>query len=425
MLDFTGERVVPGLVDPDLLNEHLARYRLAARFAEGKTVLDAGCGSGYGMSAFDHASWAVGIDVSADAVAYARREYARPGVQFLQASCDAIPFRDESFGLATAFEVIEHLERWEELLSEARRVLRPEGILLVSTPNKAYYAETRAAAGPNPYHVHEFEYGEFEAALRDVFPHVHLWAQNHSEAITFLPLSCAPGDFDSPGEAAPEQAHFFLAACSRSPIPAARAFAWSAKSGNVLREREHHIVLLEKDLDETVQEKATLQRDHENVLDELRQHNEWAAKLDSELRIARDSMARMQREIEAVHAGYQERVRQLESELAVTHTGYQDRVRQLETEAAERLDWVHDLEGQIAKGRAEIARVAAEIDRLKQENAERTRWAESLDAELERTRDTLTRVDAQLNLAGRSKWVRLGRLLHLGPVITGRDGKPE
>ncbi len=146
-LEFTGERVVPGLVDADLLNEHLARYRFAARFAEGAIVLDAGCGTGYGAAEFSRASSVVGMDGSAEAVGYARCNFARAGVHFLRAVCESLPFADGSFDLVAAFEVIEHLERWQDFLAEARRVLRPAGLLLVSTPNKAYYAEARGESG--------------------------------------------------------------------------------------------------------------------------------------------------------------------------------------------------------------------------------------------------------------------------------------
>jgi ubiquinone/menaquinone biosynthesis C-methylase UbiE len=377
-LEFTGERVIPGLVDPDLLNEHLARYRFAARFAGASTqVLDAGCGSGYGAAEFPNAASVVAIDISAEAVTHARRAFSRAGVHFLQGACESLPFADRSFDLVVAFEVIEHLEHWPLMLTGAARVLRPSGILLVSTPNKAWYAESRAAAGPNPYHVREFEYAEFKTALEAVFPHVHLWTQNHSDSIAFVPASPSCGVFDAPGDTTPESAHFFLAACSQSPIPDTRAFAWLPVSGNLLRERQRHIALLESEigqknawLAESAESRAKLQKSNDDLLAELHKSNAWAVGLNAELDAARAAISRM------------------------------------ESEAAERLDWVRSLEDEIARGRAEIERQHQENRDLENTIDERTRWAQSLDTEIERLR-------AELQALELTKWVRLGRKMRL------------
>src|SRR5690242_8358111 len=133
--EFTGERVIPGLVDADLFNEHLSRYRFAAQFATSEmAVLDAGCGTGYGSAEFKVRTIA-GIDLSPEAVAYAVAHYARPGVFFAAGSCAALPFADAVFDLLVSFEVIEHLPDYRTLLSEACRVLKRGGVFLVSTPN--------------------------------------------------------------------------------------------------------------------------------------------------------------------------------------------------------------------------------------------------------------------------------------------------
>ena len=384
MLEFTGERVIPGLVDLDLLNEHVARYRFAARFAENARVLDDGCGSGYGTAELADSAVVVGIDVSADAVAHARRAFSRPGVDFIQGACESLPFAGASFDLLVAFEVIEHLEDWRQMLAEARRVLRPSGVLLVSTPNKAWYNESRGAAGPNPYHVREFEYREFEAALEAAFPHVRLWTQNHSEAIAFVPASSSCGVLDAPADSTPEHAEFFLAACSQLPIAETPAFAWLPSSGNILRERQHHVSLLESEIDrkntwlaEALDTLASVQKSHD-------ESNAWAARLDGELDSARAVISR------------------------------------LEEEAAARLDWIggletqiRDLESQAARGRAEIARLGLERDEMESTIAERTQWAQSLDAEVESLRTALQRVRTELQTLEQAKLVRLGRKLHL------------
>ena len=106
-MEFTGERVIPGQVDADLLNEHLARYAFAARQARGKRVLDAGCGAGYGSAELAKSALSVvGVDAASEAAAYAREHYRLPNLHFEQASCSGLPHTDASFDLVVAFEVI-------------------------------------------------------------------------------------------------------------------------------------------------------------------------------------------------------------------------------------------------------------------------------------------------------------------------------
>src|SRR5437764_13098398 len=97
LAEFTGERVIPGQVDVDLLNEHMARYTFAVRLARGKRVLDAGCGAGYGSAELARVSAHVtGIDVAADAVEFARTNYAADNLSFHQASVTDLPYADAS-----------------------------------------------------------------------------------------------------------------------------------------------------------------------------------------------------------------------------------------------------------------------------------------------------------------------------------------
>ncbi len=370
-LEFTGERVIPGLVDTNLYNEHFARYRFAAAFAAGKRVLDAGCGSGYGAAELSRqATFTAALDLSLDALTHAREHF--PGPVHLQSRCEAFPFADSSFDLITAFEVIEHLEEWDKLLSEARRTLTASGIFLVSTPNKSYYAETREATGPNPFHAHEFEFQEFKDALQRHFQHVQILLQNHTEAVTFSPGGTPRGLLETNPDAAPEEAHFYLALCSRAPLPALTPFAWVPDASNVLRTREHHIALLQGEvkqktfwLDELRGNHAHLQTEHEQVLAELRKVNHWSAELATQL----DEAKAWGKGLEEDLAAARDIVAARDAELALRNAW----VEQLKAEVAQRLDiiakWTAKHEALQEEFAAAQAEAAAAVKRLEDELA--------------------------------------------------------
>ena len=358
MAEFTGERVIPGEVDADLWNEHVARYWFAARMAHGRRVLDAGCGSGYGADLLAReAREVLAIDISGEAIDYARRHYRRANVRFERASCLELPAPDGSFDLVVAFELIEHLDEWRAFLGEARRVLAPSGHFLVSTPNQLYYAETRAAHGPNPFHVHEFEYIEFQRELEAVFPRVALYLENHTDAIVFARAGIE-GAAESRIEdtsATPQDAHFFLAVCTVSGETAVPAFTYVPRAANMLRERERHIDVLEAQLRERI-----------------------------------------------------ERVVELQAELVTEQTRARARIDQLEAELREAVATATRLGGELEDKVGELARAVEYLHAAERTVEERTGWAQRNAAEA----DDLKR---RLQTLWATRWVRLGFKLRVLP----------
>jgi SAM-dependent methyltransferase len=300
---FTGERLVPEEASADLWNEHFSRYALASRYCAGKRVLDAGCGTGYGAAHLAQAAErVVALDISCETIRQARRRYPITNLQFEVASATAIPFRDSSFDVITAFEVIEHLENWNGLLAEAARLLAPGGVALISTPNSEYYTASRGRAGANPFHVHEFEAAEFEAALRAVFPCVTILLQNRTECIAFYPhrvFAEASASLES-ASGSPDMAHFFFAVCGRAPQDvAATPFVFVPRAANVLREREQHIALLEKQLAEANTELTALVEVHDRLNAHLEDQNRWALGTAEQLRQAQERIVQVQDEFKA------------------------------------------------------------------------------------------------------------------------------
>lgn len=225
-LPFTGERYVPG-VHGQIELEHRHRYYLARQLAAGKRVLDIACGEGYGSEILAAtAQYVVGVDIDADTVNHARKKYARGNLSFLPGSCEHIPLPDKSIDLVVSFETLEHTSEHQQMLSEITRILSPDGILIISTPNRAIY---RAANDlPNPFHLKELEFSEFATLLSQCFRNSQPFGQRVAYGSLIAPLENCPLEYDlmaidgnpiwgSDGPA--NWWRYFLMAASNGPLP--------------------------------------------------------------------------------------------------------------------------------------------------------------------------------------------------------------
>jgi SAM-dependent methyltransferase len=190
-LEFTGERFTPECVR-EIRYEHLHRYAFAVELVRGRAVLDAACGEGYGSALLAAAAERVtGVDRSPEAVAHARDRYRLPNLSFEAADCLQLPFGDDAFDGVVSFETLEHLDDHDGLLREFRRVLKPGGFLLISSPDKAVYSER--LQNRNPFHVRELYRDELEALLGRHFPACRLWGQKLGFHSAIWSLDGKPG----------------------------------------------------------------------------------------------------------------------------------------------------------------------------------------------------------------------------------------
>jgi SAM-dependent methyltransferase len=159
--------------------QHLQRYEFAARFTEGKSVLDAACGNGYGSFTLRNlgARSVTGVDVDAAAIAYAEAHYPASSLVFQCRDCLEISPTSGGYNVVVTFETIEHLEKPSGFIRKLRELISPNGRLLISAPNTLRYkrAETPIA---NPYHVNEPTYEELRAWIAPSFIISQEWEQS-------------------------------------------------------------------------------------------------------------------------------------------------------------------------------------------------------------------------------------------------------
>lgn len=190
--DRIAERFLPEHMQGELIEaEHLVRYVWAAGYAKGREVLDAGCGAGYGARLLlgEGAKRYVGIDVAEEVVRAAQERYRDdPATEFQVGDVTDLPFEDATFDAVICFETLEHLSNQPDALREVKRVLRADGLLLASSPNRLEYPPG------NPHHARELSHDEFLALLSEVFANVAPLRQHNWLASAIL------GDPDFTGQ---------------------------------------------------------------------------------------------------------------------------------------------------------------------------------------------------------------------------------
>jgi SAM-dependent methyltransferase len=301
-LDGNGERFVPEIHDGGTIEaEHEARYRWAAALASGRTVLDAGCGVGWGSVVLADAGAAsvVGVDINPQALASARERAGDRAATFVQGDLQELPFEDDAFDLVVCFEAIEHVPDPGRVLDGIRRVLAPGGLLVISSPNRGVYPAC------NPHHIHEYASDELEAALRERFANVAPYRQQShvaslvagdeefaaSDAGTALPVDIRKVVGGAPGDEL-----YTVVVAGDGDLPELRGTAvltsamdvraWYQAISNV----EHRALLAKADADTANGEIGMLRFEHEQALLRLRAAD--AARRENEAR-ANDAEARL------------------------------------------------------------------------------------------------------------------------------------
>jgi SAM-dependent methyltransferase len=166
VLTLTGERTIPDLdIENYWFRRHQVVYQRLATHCVGRDVLEAGCGEGYGADLIaEVARRVVAVDYDEAAVAHVRSRY--PRVEVMRANLAELPLPDASMDVVVNFQVIEHLWDQTQFVKECARVLRPSGLLMMSTPNRITFSPGRDTP-INPFHTRELNAEEMTELLVD------------------------------------------------------------------------------------------------------------------------------------------------------------------------------------------------------------------------------------------------------------------
>lgn len=173
MIQDTGERLIPeGNTKSLTYGEHLSRYMSVLDAVKGKVVLDVASGAGYGTNLIaSKAKFVTGVDYSKDAIEYSQNLYKSKNLEFICGDAQNLPIKDKSVDVVISLETIEHLKEPEQFVKEVKRVLKPGGKFIVSTPNDDEYIEG------NEFHLHEFHLDELKMLIKKHFKSANYYYQ--------------------------------------------------------------------------------------------------------------------------------------------------------------------------------------------------------------------------------------------------------
>ncbi len=321
-MDEVPERFVPDTTRGELIEaEQLARYWWSAGIAEGRRVLDAGCGLGHGTNllAASGAVETVGVD-SAAAVLEAAVGGAAEGARFVTAGIHDMPFEDGSFDLIVCFEVLERLDRAQEAITELARVLSPGGVLAISWPNR----DASVPGGPN--NVAGLYSEELEKVLAGHFPYTAVRQQQNLIASAVLEggvgasLAVEPiarAELAQVVSATDDGAPYSIVLASRQPLPSIPVRMVATGLAEVRRWLE----LYQKQQDLLMAQKA--------LFEEQRTTGAELDELHVQLRRSEEEVGRLVDLVESERALYADRVAEVTSSLSWRVTVPLRRVKRL------------------------------------------------------------------------------------------------
>ena len=387
-MDFSGERLIPNIPElENLYQEHIIRYMFASTFVKSKIVLDAGCGTGYGpdLLAQNGAKKVVAIDNSNEAIDFCTKNYSNPKIQFNLGNCEEISFEPKTFDLITSFEVIEHLKSPEKFLAEIKRVLKTDGMFILSTPNKKTYPSG------NIFHVKEYSESELKQLLTKFFSHVEILYQNYSSTMQISKygqlndIISFPFQNSSPKNNQNSPLYFVIICLDKKIEQISNQLFLFDKNTLLLNsypKLQNWVKILQRDLELQQQNFLTLQS-------EFDERSKWAQSLDEKLKQRSEQLYKLQSEFDERSKWAQSLDKKLKQR--------SEQLYKLQSEFDERSKWAQSLDEKLKQRSEQLYKLQSEFD-------ERSKWAQSLDEKLKQRSEQLYKLQSEFD--ERSKWAQ-------------------
>lgn len=181
----TGERIFLEKETPMMIARHFCAYKFVKDYVGNKTVLDIGCGEGYGSFYLaDFAKGVVGIDYDNSVINYAKNKYQKNNLKFYMLDIRDLNTLNNKFDTICSFQVIEHIQNTKFFLADIKDLLNDNGIFICSTPNK-FDASPNSDTPLNKFHVKEYTLGEFRELLESFFTKVDIFGLKRAGKLNF------------------------------------------------------------------------------------------------------------------------------------------------------------------------------------------------------------------------------------------------
>ncbi|MCC2617227.1 methyltransferase domain-containing protein [Aestuariibacter halophilus] len=421
-MKYSGERYIPDSIKSSIISfEHWHRYHFASALVEDKVVLDVACGAGYGshLLAQRQSKQVCGVDISSETVEYAQHKYQLEHLSFRQGDVCALPFEDNTFDVITSFETIEHIDETQQIkaMGEFQRVLKPGGVLLISTPNlnSGLYKEV-----DNEFHIKEFSAREFVRFVENYFPECVIMGQSFVSASVISSADATSGQsvlsveeqcFERPGPFHAESAKFSIAVCSQHSM--AEEVRQKLHS-TIMVDSQNHFFAEYDDYIESlkfhIQQKEKAVEEATTYTNSLEQEN---TKLQQHLSDVSSSFAEREGDTQALRAENEQlrnQLQQKEAELKKTQQVLTDETANMSEAYASLRKAFDDKEGELGNFKRDYEEQFAALAKLlEQKDSEASAVIEGFQAEVIKVQNTYE----ALNQAFESKSVHEKKLYDL------------